>query len=246
MMPDALPLPPELAITREPFSVNELDAALAAPAAPDSERVQHWMITDDDEAEWAARQAVRFSREITEIKAHHTEWVRQVDQWLAARTEPLRARYRFFAQHLEQYALRVREETNGETLRVTLPSGYVQTTRVPDTVEIADPDAVLAWAKANYQEAVKVTEEVLVSSLRKVAKVVDVPSSVRLGCGDHFRPPDGIIVGLGEAGVVCPACGTETWVASIDETRQEVRDLLGRPVPGTRVKPGKVSPKLSI
>lgn len=245
-IPDALPLPPELAIAREPFSIPQLDEALAAPSAPASERIQHWQITDDDEAEWAARNAVRFSKEMNEIKAHHTEWVRQVDAWLDARLAPLRARYRFFAQHLEQYALRVREESKGETLRVTLPSGYVQTTKVNDAVDIADPDAVLAWAKVHAPAAIKVTEEVQVTALRKLAKVVRVPTAVTLGCGDPYTPTPPTILGLGESGVICRICGAETWVASISDEALEVRDADGLPVPGTRVKEGKISPKLSI
>lgn len=245
-VPDPLPLPPELAIRSEPFGVAELDEALASPSSPAAERVNHWMITDDDEAEWAARKAVLFAREISEVKAHHQEWVRQVDEWLAKRTEPIRKRYRFFAQHLEQYALRMREQSNGEVLRVTLPSGHVQTTKVPDTVDIADADTVLAWARVHAPSAIKVTEEVQVSALRKVTRVVEVPIAVRLGCGDTYRPPTGVNIGLGESGVLCPTCGATTWCASIDESRLEVRDQDGLPVPGTRVKEGRISPKLSI
>jgi phage host-nuclease inhibitor protein Gam len=110
---------------------------------------------------------------ILERMAEQSEAIARIDEQEADQIERIRARAKElreahtgrkewlegrYAATLEEFA---RAETDGKKERsVRLLSGTVGFRRNPSSVEITDADALLAWAKENTPNAVKVVESV--------------------------------------------------------------------------------------
>lgn len=133
---------------------------------------EHWTCQDDDQAEWLMRNLASIDGRLTRFAMQRREYLDRIDRWFRKVAAPLEGERPWFVAQLKLYAWRRRAEAGIKTVK--LPSGEVATrTQGKPQASIADPDALLAWAKVHAPETVKVTEVVQVSELRKVARVID-------------------------------------------------------------------------
>lgn len=193
----AIPLPPELAVDDEPFTLSLLDQfldafaevgadagpddCLAAPVAFVGGELGPWRIADDGLAEWAMRHVAQIDEEAMALTVQAERWWEKIDEWHRAKTRTILARRRFFEAHLERYALDQREATahlgKRQVKTVTLPSGTVSTRQKAAAAVVVDEAAAIAWARATLtfeeqQRVVKVAESVRVADLRAVVDVI--------------------------------------------------------------------------
>lgn len=175
----ALPLPPALAIREEPFSEEELDEAVDALAAglPVPAAVGKFIIDDDAKAEWAGRHFKAFETQRVAAIDQATEWHDQIGEWLQAELARLDPRIGIFEEALKRYAINRRQADEKNAKTTNLPSVIVRTHRSKTPiVHIGNLDAVTEWARgltaAELREVAKITVEVQITKLRKVAGVL--------------------------------------------------------------------------
>lgn len=133
---------------------------------------QVWRIDDERGAEWALRKLARAEAHLDEIHLQAEEWTRRITEWAADVKAGPERDAAFFRAHLEWWARRRRDE-DPDAKSVRLPSGEVSTRETRAAVEIADPAAVLAWARDRYPDLVRVREDVQVSTLRGAVAISD-------------------------------------------------------------------------
>lgn len=138
-------------------------------------------------------QAEAWRSEIRERLARVAAW--EADQL----REPERT-IAFMSNHLERFAIAERERTDGKTKTIKLPSGKITTRRAEEPkVNIADPDALLAWVKANVdadkiEQVVKTTESVLISEFRKLVTIEPQYQAVVDDDGGLVHDTDGEVI----------------------------------------------------
>jgi len=195
------PIPAELAVDDEPFSLLDLDLYLDAADAEEAdelglriipEHVEGWRIEDDAAAEWAGRHLSLANAEVQRLTELAAEWQARIQFWLLQQTKRPRDTVAFFEGHLTDYALRVRLAGGARTL--TLPSVTVKTTEHKPAVQVDDDEAVAKWigdhcTLGDYERAFgdpalpetplwpvlsKATTKVYVAPLRKLIHVEEI------------------------------------------------------------------------
>lgn len=266
------PIPPELAVDEdeEPFTADEFaavaDEFVGGPAAlaewtPDDDtdldpatgRVARWRVDGDGSAQWAMAHLAQIRADRTLLAEQAGRWARKIEQWFTQATRPLDTREKFFDAHLRRYALAERERTGGKRMTVVLPSGRVSTTDRSPKVKLTDEAAVIDWAKTHLSgtdrlTVIKPSESVLVGGLRKVVKLVEVPTRVVVApCGCTFGVDWVSTAGLAGwavgSEVVCVGCHDAGLIGRWVETTVLARDANGDPVPGVEVDMGGVTAK---
>jgi phage host-nuclease inhibitor protein Gam len=173
-----IPLPASLAAIIEPFTDDELDAAIVAQVEGREvpAKVGNFAIDTDPKAEWALRKLAALDARRMEIIETHQAWIAQIEQSLAENVARIDPRVEVFRNALEQYAKNKRAEDD-RAKTIQLPSGTVSTTRTQKpSVHIANEEAVLKWAmnalnQNDYERVVKLSPKVLVSKLREIVDI---------------------------------------------------------------------------
>ena len=131
-----------MAALRSPDDSEERAEAEARPP---------WQIEDEGAADWAARKVQQARRAIAEKKVQRDLIVEQADAWLAAETEQLDRRARFFEGCLIDWLRRELEaDPKGKKSR-DLPCGVKVARRSGQaTVDVFDEAAFIAWAKDTH------------------------------------------------------------------------------------------------
>lgn len=182
-----VPLPAALAVEIEPFTDDELDAAIDAIWAGEVDaipaKVGNFELTDEGRAEWAMRKLVEYSLRVRDIDARHDDWVERIERNRAEEKRRWEARAAVFDKVLERYAV-LRRAANEKDATIHLPSGTVSTKKPKaPTVHIGNEEAFARWARTNLppDERDKVLVEVpkvYVSELRKLhVRVQEVPKN---------------------------------------------------------------------
>lgn len=272
--PHETDLPPDLApIECEPFTDEELMTALLEPAAADAfpgvARASSYSIPDDGQADWALRKLAQARAERDAIEARRRDYLAPVEAWYARQLAATGVERRIarWQALLEDYALRRREATGEAT--AWLVAGKLATTSSKARPKIADDAAVVAWAKALYDEeadaatlaaAVKVTEAPMIGEIKKLVTIAEKPLSESitwtLECGHEttdtgfpLSPPDEPREPSLDFTIPCHACGDpiegvperQVVGATVEiVTRPVILDAAGEEVPGLEVEPGSV------
>lgn len=122
-----------------------------------------WAPRDDAEAERALRLLERLAAKYVAVKAQAAAWRSEIDVWERGEVGRVSGPATAAVLGLEGFALAVRRQGGPKTLRY--PSGVIETRAGRDRIVVTDEAALLAWAKVNAPDAVKVVESVLVSKL---------------------------------------------------------------------------------
>lgn len=175
-------LPPELALDDDPGPLSTAD-------------LDNGWVDDDERAEWAMRVLVGAQTRIIDATLQRDRWIARITRWYDDTTAADRNRVGHLTGILERYAIAVRERDGRKSVK--LPSGDIET-RCPTEprVEITDPKAVLVWAKDTDAACVKTVEEVLVSQLRPLVKIVPLTDDGDWGVFDadgNFVPGVAIV-----------------------------------------------------
>lgn len=261
MPTDAAPIPPELAVDVEPFTLTQLDEALHAAdvigcpvdeldgADPQYGPAVRWRPATDSGVEWAFRHLAEANAELARLEAQAADWASRIQAWFEPKAAPLTARARRFSAMLERYGVEERRR-NPKVATLRWPSGTISTTVTKAKVGIENGETVVEWAEhrlsvADYERVVRTVKSPLVSELRKVVEMVEVPTAVGLSCGcsmtvPHLpRPADAASLMLGSA-VRCPQCADDALVGSWMRTVLLVV-LAGVVVPGAVVEPETIT-----
>lgn len=238
-------------------------AAMAAPFDPElipqdpelelAPEVEAWHIRSIPEAEWAMRLLAALTKEAEAIGEQAGLFRDQIDWWERDQLAPIARKLAFFQDHLEGYALELRETTGKKHL--ALPSGQVTTRVTKARVTTEDPEAFLEWAithlalsdldkVAPRQVSLSGTQSLVGLELEEVPCSVDVAMGC---CGfiwtwlaeleDTQPPKEGDLV-------ECPECQEPAPVVQV--TMLEVCHVpvyQGDPVPGLTVVEEQVSSK---
>lgn len=276
-IPDLPDLPPDLAPTDAPFTDDDLLRAEDPGARhlfPHLARVAAYEIPDDGQADWALRMLAQAKAERDELDAQRAAYLAPIEEWYrrqltASGVEKRVARWEAL---LADYAVRRREATKQAT--VWLVAGSLATTSSKARPAIADPEAVVAWAKATYDgeehaeelaALVKVTEAPMIGQIRDRVVLAERPVSESvvavLECGHEITehglplsPPDEPREVSLDQVVPCHACGDP--IEGVPERKVVearvvlvstpiVLDAQGEEVPGLVVEPAKVTAKVN-
>jgi phage host-nuclease inhibitor protein Gam len=131
------------------------DELVPAPDdAPDLEALpEKWKIVDHRGAEWAMVRYANAARIVADLDAERDAWIARVNEWHADAVKPLQNTLDWFDIHLQDYALRQRDESprnkKGEpTVKtVSLVTGKITTTGRGETIDVVDEAAVIVWAE---------------------------------------------------------------------------------------------------
>lgn len=133
---------------------------------PEDTGPERWKITNDGQADWAMARLAAARADMTRLAEQRDEHIARANQWFQRVTREAVRDAAFFGPHLEDYAIRRRAETSDKVKTVDLPSGRISTTRAKGPApEIANPGAVLEWARTGAPDLIKSTEKVLISDL---------------------------------------------------------------------------------
>lgn len=243
------PLPAELVCGGAPLSDEQVDELVAAAADELDTPREPWRVTDDNAAEWAMRKLAAVDAEASEVHDQAAAWRDEIDRWQDERLRPLTARREFFVAVLVDYLARLRD-TDPKVKTRKLPSGTIRSTSSGAKVDVADADAVIAWAESELdtdEAALVVRKSCQLSELRKVATVSEHETGVRyvarLACGhyvveviaDDERDPDAPIdsdAELSSLGSLVPIEGDERdcFECPPDESAQYVESVEREPV----------------
>lgn len=175
---DAGPIPPDLdapegappdplAVIEEAFRFaedSEVSLIESVEMLADVEP-ERWRINDDESAEWAFRHLAEAEANLEALRLRADAWAEKIQRWFEqAAREPARSA-EFWTAHLEWYARRLRSEAGRKSVK--LPSGALSTRTVAAAAEIADEEALIAWASENCPELIRIREDVQVSTLRE-------------------------------------------------------------------------------
>lgn len=244
---------------------HEPDEGTVSPLPP---QVRGWRISDDEQAEWAARRLAGAVEELERREAQRAAWVGRIDAWFERVSRRARGTAAYMTAQLEDYALRVRRASGDEVKRVDVPSALVQTRAQPAAVEVVDAEAFVAWALEALPEAVRRDPKPApVSEIRQLVSVaeqtVEWLVSVVLECGheDRWTTSDedqaATYDELEPASfkLACRSCPGDA-IDGPPERRAvalEVRPLTqprvlyeGEPVPGLRVREASASAKVAL
>lgn len=205
----------------DPVTAASVESDIEAVAAG-IEVEKRWQITDTESAEWAITKLADAKHAIAEAAAQANVWVNRIREWEREVTARDVATARFFEALLQEYALRVREESGGKTKTVKLASGSIATRVTNEKVELVDRDGALRWCEANRPDLLKVSVDA--SAVVAAATLEEAPLSVVLTCGcivdvgsiirdfDFWRGQASLAdVERGRA-VVCPDCKEEALI----------------------------------
>lgn len=145
-----------------------------------------------DKAAWAMRRYVRVVEQINTIADQALVERRRIDEWEAKVTEPLHRDRDFFESLLRNYALAERAEGRKSTI---LPNGKVTTRAGSWRIDVQDKEQLLAWARSNDPELIRVTvtESVNVDVLKRKYADMELPSDVDTdahGASEELTHPD--------------------------------------------------------
>lgn len=233
-----VPIPSELAVDEEPFTVDELDGLLYErehfPETPPGEvsptllPVARWAIDSDGAAEWALRRLAEIDAELDAHTVQAAAWAAKIRAWFDDKTKRAAPRRAFFAAHLERYGIQKRRE-NPKAATLRFPSGVIKTTDHSPKLVVNDEKALIAWfhtvaSEARTKELVRTVESVPVTELRAAVELVEVPTKfVFSPCGCSWQPLTPtlelargwpVATGVEE----CPSCGEDALVAQWPET----------------------------
>ena len=191
-------MPPELVLDEPPWSDEELDIATGPGAsAAEVERFAQIELVGTEQAQWAMATLARLTRLRDELKAQADAWHARIDAWYASADHPLAGRAAFIDDRLQRYGLAVRERSHVAT--VSLPSGAVQTRKRGEHVVSDDDDVVVAFlhglldsgeiTRLEFDDAVKTTESLRISELRKLVRIVTVGENQLVLFGDDQVVP---------------------------------------------------------
>lgn len=271
---DAGPIPPEL--MDEPEGASEALAAIeAAFGLAESAEVslaqavvmiadaepQGWRVRSDEDAEWAGRHLAEATAELEALRERAARWQERIEAWFVqAAREPAKAA-EFWTAHLDWFA---REQREAGRKSVKLPSVKLSTRSTAACAEVADEEALVAWALATWDEGGTVAppqpRKAYVGELRKLTRVVEVIDRARLvlAGGEVIQwvrwqgeePPPDLDPGC-VAGERCPSVGdgwpspedAEDLVGQVEvlASHAEVHDAYGAAVPGVTVRPEHIS-----
>jgi Bacteriophage Mu Gam like protein len=130
------------------------------PHAPTVEEVQTgaWIVDNQGKAIWASRQLSELQERIEAVEALAQNEIARLEakiakvrNWNEDAQREDRRRAAYFQGQLEEYALRVREETGDRQKHVLTPYVRVSTTASQPKVEVTDKSAFTDWALANQR-----------------------------------------------------------------------------------------------
>ena len=155
-----------------------------------------WRVRTDDDAEWALRKIGAARAELAELEAKAKRWADKIASWFEQAAKDPERTAEFFTAQVERYAMAERREHDRKSVK--LPSGKFSTRSVPLALEIDDDEALVEWAVDNLPDAIRVREDVQVSTLRAHVPIVDIDGGVwvdvdtgerrELPPGTHVRP----------------------------------------------------------
>lgn len=134
-------------------------------------RVMEWTPTSRRGAEWAGRMWTHHTGETDKIKASFDEQIALIQAARADALRPHTGRVEFFDGALQRYAIAEREAAmavDAKSAPGTTHLGSVSITTTyasAPSLDIADDEAFIPWAKAHQPAAVKVEESALKSKL---------------------------------------------------------------------------------
>lgn len=220
-----------------PVDEDVLDQEVAAYVfgTPAPEGREPWRISNLGQADWAMRK-------LADIRRAEQDYNDQLALWNDAKKRATRAG-EFFETLLEDWGV---ESRTKDRKTFALAHGTVATRESKPRAVVTDKDALLAWAKVQAPDAIKTTEEVLVSHLGEAAKIGAVIvgfEATDKATGDIER------IMVDEVG----------WSSDEDDKLGKLRAKMGdgyvvepilepavlgpddTPVPGMAVAPGKVT-----
>lgn len=141
-------------------------------------------VTDYGSGNWAVSKAMDATTEIVRLQVQAEAWHQQIGAWLAKATAEYTRSVEYMESLLRPF---VTEELKGKKSRhVTFPAGEAGFRKSPDRLDITDEAVALMWAKANCPEAVKVTETVQKTPLKKrIESTGEMPDGVKLVPGEE-------------------------------------------------------------
>lgn len=244
----------------EAAAAGEADDELGLP-----EPARRWTVTNTADAEWALRLVAVADDELRTLRAQADEWAGRIASWFASAAKPHLATKGLMEAHLKRYALQRRAD-NPKAKTLSLPAGRVQTTYTAPKVEVADADAVVAWAEASgLDDVVRVKKEPRVSDLREHVTIGPWYVGIRLvlDCGHTDLQPDSaypppevgdefgacgqcrVAQGLNATATVADVVVHATYdVALYPDPDPDTGELTLRRVLGTYVAPAKVTAKV--
>lgn len=141
------------------------------PATP--EEWDGFVITDDTTLSRMLRALRSIRRQRDRVRAMVQPELDRLEAWATAQDAPLRDRADRLEAAVKDYALSRRTATGGRARSIGTPFGSVTTRLAGGGWEVADLDAVLAWAKGTAPALVKVTEVLSKADANRAFTVTD-------------------------------------------------------------------------
>ena len=152
---------------------ERLDERLLTERPPDAptEPDEAWRVRDLDDAAYASRQAAAAAREIADAEAWRQREIDAINRAADAEVARHQNKLAYFTNVAAVY-LDELVRAGRKTKTLDLPGGKISLRARPPKIE-ADDDAVLAWARAERPDLVRVTEALDKGAWKKAVVTAD-------------------------------------------------------------------------
>lgn len=147
---------------------------IAAPTLPTTD--EEWAtftVTDDATLTRMIRALRSIQRRRDRVRAMVQPEIDRLEAWATTQDRPLADRAARLEAAVKDYAVSRRTATGGRVKSIATPFGEVRTRESAAGWEVADADALLAWAKVHAPDLVKVTESVVKADANRAVLVTD-------------------------------------------------------------------------
>jgi hypothetical protein len=111
-------------------------------------------ITVDGQASWALRKIREAQAEQARIKALAEDEIARIEQWATDADRPLQGDVDYFTGLLVDYYRRLKEANPKLPRTYKLPDGHIAARKDPDSLDVKDEAAFIAWATEHLPDAV--------------------------------------------------------------------------------------------
>jgi hypothetical protein len=157
--------------------VSAVEADAFAPEGDEHEDREHYKIGGKAEADWALRKLARAKAAVAENDALYQLELDRLTEWQGAANRPHELDIEYFEAILRNWH-QEQLDADPKAKTIKLPAGTLSARQNPTSITITDPEAFIAWAKANQPGWVRTKAEPAKSEIkdgatRKDDKLID-------------------------------------------------------------------------
>lgn len=162
-------------IQHEAYSLDEV----LLPELVDNQSSEPFQVSSIETANWALRKLLDAQHQLAKLRDAAKSFKARVDRWFEESSKEAKGSVEFFESLLRPWVQSELQKRSGRSKTIPLPSGTVGLRKLPDRVDVSDPEIALQYCAESLPEAVVIKRDVSKTVIKKaMAKGEAVPGVV--------------------------------------------------------------------